>query len=704
MPAPDASCPATPSSLTSLFLRRIPVSLVKREIVINASALEVRVALLEDGSLTELYLERQQHRGLAGNIYKGKVTRVLPGMQAAFVDIGLEKAGFLHVSDFHDDVQAVGSIAEVIGEDDVETYPVDGDGDGGGDEAKSPQDLQELAELEDLEEPSEGQTDRQDDRRDYPRRDYPPDERQAERSSARPDVRQDVRPNVRQDVRQGARQPTQPDARRRDVQQSVEESSAEESIEQESIGVDRRDLGDAAAAAPVEGEAEAAAPTAEGEAGAAPGTKRRRSRRRRRRGGKAHKRRPRVHEQRSRLPIEQQLHRNQEIIVQIAKEPMGTKGARLTSSISLPGRHLVYMPTSGHVGVSRRIGSAEERARLRAAVKELGRVQGGFIVRTACEGVSKREIQRDANFLTRLWGSILAKSESSPPASILYSDLDVALRTVRDLFSSEIDKLWCDDPETFERIVQFVQHYMPRLRARLTMYQGAEPIFDHFKIEPQIERALDRKVWLKSGGYLVFDQAEALTAIDVNTGRFVGKTNQDETVLRTNLEAAEEVVKQLRLRNIGGIIIVDFIDMSREADRKKVSDVLREAQRRDKARTSALKISELGLVQMTRKRTRESLEELLTDSCPHCEGRRVVKSVPTLAAEVLRGVHREARRRSGDDMLLVKVHPAVARYLYDHGARDLEALERRVGIKIVLRAMEGLEPGSFELSLVPAAA
>ena len=655
---------------------------MKREIVINASALEVRVALLEDGSLTELYLERQQHRGLAGNIYKGKVTRVLPGMQAAFVDIGLEKAGFLHVSDFHDDIQAVGSIAEVIGEDDVETYPVDGDGDGG-DEAKSPQDLrdqQQLAELENLEEPSERQTDRQNEQ----------DQRQAER------------PSVRQG---GARQAVQQEVQRRDVAPGVEENSEEESIEQEGVEVDRLDLGDETAATSVEGEADAASPAAAaGEAGAAPGTKRRRSRRRRRRGGKAHKRRPRVHEQRSRLPIEQQLHRNQEIIVQIAKEPMGTKGARLTSSISLPGRHLVYMPTSGHVGVSRRIGSAEERARLRAAVKELGRVQGGFIVRTACEGVSKREIQRDANFLTRLWGSILAKSESSPPASILYSDLDVALRTVRDLFSSEIDKLWCDDPETFERIGQFVQHYMPRLRARLTMYQGAEPIFDHFKIEPQIERALDRKVWLKSGGYLVFDQAEALTAIDVNTGRFVGKTNQDETVLRTNLEAAEEVVKQLRLRNIGGIIIVDFIDMSREADRKKVSDVLREALRRDKARTSALKISELGLVQMTRKRTRESLEELLTDTCPRCEGRRVVKSVPTLAAEVLRGIHREARRRSGDDMLLVKVHPAVARYLYDHGARDLEALERRVGIKIVLRAMEGLEPGSFELSLVPAAA
>jgi ribonuclease G len=620
---------------------------VKREIVINASALEVRVALLEDGSLAELYVERQQHRGLAGNIYKGKVTRVLPGMQAAFVDIGLEKAGFLHVSDFHDDVQALGSIAEVIGEEDVETEPVDGYG---GDEAKSPTDLQELAELEEMEEPRERQ---------YSRQDPGQDSGQDRQDLRNPQALQDDRHDLQDD-------PHDPDDQ---------------------------------AAPPAE--AEAAAAPAEG--AAAPGTKRRRSRRRRRRGGKAHKR-PRVHEQRSRLPIEQQLHRNQEIIVQIAKEPMGTKGARLTSSISLPGRHLVYMPTSGHVGVSRRIGSAEERARLRSAVKELGRVQGGFIVRTACEGVSKREIQRDANFLTRLWASILAKSETSPPASILYSDLDVALRTVRDLFSSEIDKLWCDDPETYERIVQFVQHYMPRLRARVTLYQDSAPIFDHFKIEPQIERALDRKVWLKSGGYLVFDQAEALTAIDVNTGRFVGKTNQDETVLRTNLEAAEEVVKQLRLRNIGGIIIVDFIDMSREADRKKVSDALREALRRDKARTSALKISELGLVQMTRKRTRESLEELLTDTCPQCQGRRVVKSVPTLAAEVLRGVHREARRRGGDDMLLVKVHPAVARYLYDHGARDLEALERRVGIKIVLRSKEGLDPGSFELSLVPAAA
>ena len=217
---------------------------------------------------------------------------------------------------------------------------------------------------------------------------------------------------------------------------------------------------------------------------------------------------------------------------------------------------------------------------------------------------------------------------------------------------------------------------MPRLRSRISLYEAEEPIFDHFHIEPQIDRALERKVWLKSGGYLVFDQAEALTAIDVNTGRFVGKRNQDETVLKTNLEAADEVVRQLRLRNIGGIIIVDFIDMTREADRKRVSDALAQALKRDKARSSMLRISELGLVQMTRKRTRESLEEMLTEQCPKCHGRRVVKSVATLAADVLRGIHRAAGRHPRSDLLVVKINPAVARYLYDVGAKDLGVLEQ----------------------------
>lgn len=550
---------------------------MKREIAINASALEVRVALLEDNQLAEFYLERNRQVGLAGNIYKGKVTRVLPGMQAAFVDIGLEKAGFLHVSDFYDGVSALNTVAEVIGEEDVETEPIA---------------YNEFADAE---------------------------------------------------------------------MNPADEAGANGS-------------GD---------ESEPARPS-----------------RGRRRGRGRRSQAP----QRSRLPIEQQLRRGQDIMVQIAKEPMGTKGARLTSSISLPGRHLVYTPASNHIGVSRRIASAEERARLRTDVGELRPAQGGFIVRTACEGVSRREIQRDVGFLTKLWSSILRKNESMPPASILYSDLDVALRIVRDLFSSEVERLWCDDPTTYSRVVQFVQNYMPRLRARVTLHDGAAPLFDRFNIEPQIERALDRKVWLKSGGYLVFDQAEALTAIDVNTGRFVGKRSQDDTIFKTNLEAVEEVVNQLRLRNIGGIIIVDFIDMDREGDRKKVSDALAAALKRDKARTSALKISELGLVQMTRKRTRESLEKLLTDTCPRCDGRRVVKSVPTLAAEVLRGIQREAVSKAAGEMLIVKLNPEVARYLYDHGAKDLETLEQRLSTKIVLRSNDGIELGAFELARAPAAA
>lgn len=439
---------------------------MKREIIINASPLEVRVALLEDGSLAEFYLEREQRGGLAGNIYKGRVTRVLPGMQAAFVDIGLEKAGFLHVSDFQTDAESLGSVAQVIGEGDVETEPV----------------VEVTSTLE-----AEGG--------------------------------------------------------------SVLEAY-DGSVEVGTLAVESQ----------ISRESRQGRP---------------------RRNGR----------QRQHLPIEQQLKRGQEVIVQVAKEPIGTKGPRLTSFISLPGRYLVYTPSSRHIGISRRIESAEERARLRAAVKELGAAHGGFIVRTACEGVSKREIQRDVSFLTKLWSSIVKASETAPPASLLYSDLDVALRIVRDLFSSDIDRLWCDDAATFSRIVDFVQTYMPRLRGRVALYEAIEPIFDHFAVEPQIERALERKVWLKSGGYLVFDQAEALTAIDVNTGRFVGKRNQDETVLRTNLEAVEEIVKQLRLRNIGGIIIVDLIDMAREADRKRVSEALSQALKRDKARTSMLKIS-----------------------------------------------------------------------------------------------------------------
>ncbi len=544
---------------------------MRRELIINACALEVRVALLEDRVLTEFMVERNAQRGLAGNIYKGRVMRVLPGMQAAFVDIGLEKAGFLHVSDFLDEVGAFGALAREMEEGEVETEPV-------GTDSEPPSDM-----------------------------------------------------------------PTP-------------EDGAEGHLEDDEDGA------------------------------------------------KSHRKPRRRQHKRSRLPIEQQLRRNQEIIVQIAKEPIGTKGSRLTSFISLAGRHLVYMPTTNHLGMSRRIESAEERNRLRSIVGEVRPPQGGFIIRTACEGVSKREIQQDVNFLTRLWADVVKKAESQPPATLLYADLDLALRAIRDLFSTDVDRLWCDHPPTYERIAQFVQQYLPRLRSRVSLYEGQEPIFDHFGIEPQIERALERKVWLKSGGYLVFDQAEALTAIDVNTGRFVGKKNQEETVLKTNLEAVEEVANQLRLRNIGGIIIVDFIDMTKEGNRKRVSEALSQALRRDKARTSMFKISELGLVQMTRKRTRDSLQAMLTEQCPRCDGRAVIKSMPTLAAEVLRGIQRDASRRNHGGMLLVKLNPDMARYLYGPGFKGLEELEQRFEVKVVLKSKDGLEPGAFEISQAPAAA
>jgi ribonuclease G len=537
---------------------------VKREIVINACfPSEARVALLEDGELAEFHLERSDHRGLAANIYKGKVTRVLPGMQAAFVDIGLEKAGFLHVSDFYDELAALGQAADVVGE--------------------------------------------------------------------------------------------------------------EEEVENEpDLGAGEKGPADASAASP------AKAQRGRGTSG--------------KRGF-----RPRV-------PIEQQLKRNQDIIVQIAKEPMGTKGARLTSFVSLAGRYLVYTPTSNRLGVSRRIAAAEERARLRSVVKEVRPKEGGFIIRTACEGVSKREIQRDVAFLTKLWRSIVKQAEAAPSGSPLFADLDLPLRAVRDFFGSDVERLWCDDRAVYERIQEFVGRYMSRLRSRVVLYQEQAPLFDRFDIDRQLERALSRRVELKSGGHLVFDQAEALTAIDVNTGRFVGKRNQDETILKTNLEALEEVVNQLRLRNIGGIIVVDFIDMAREADRKRVSEALVQALKRDRARSAVLRISEFGLVEMTRKRSRESLEQMLTETCPHCGGSRVVKSLPTIAAEVLRSIQRRVALNSPGDMAVVKLNPEVARFLYSDGAKNLEALESRLGVKFVLRSLDALGPEEVELAPVSAAA
>src|SRR5918999_2055743 len=501
---------------------------MKREIFINSTPQESRIAIMEDGILAEFLVERKQERGIAGNIYKGKVARVLPGMQAAFVELGMEKAAFLHASDFSSvpvDVQLIGS--------------------------------------------------------------------------------------------------------------SEEDTEVEE------------------------------APR-------------------------------RIN--RHRMPLEKQLTRGEEILVQVAKDPLGTKGARVTSHMSLPGRYMVFMPGTQHIGISRRIEAEEERKRLKEIAESILTDDGGFILRTASEGRSKREIQRDLRFLTKLWKKIKEKADKAPAPSLIHQDLDLITRTIRDFFTTDTEQVVIDSAKDHRRIADFVDHFMPRLKSKLVLYSENEPVFDRHGIEDKIEKALDRRGWGRSGGSIIIERTEALTAIDVNTGRFVGKRDQGETIVRTNMEAASEVVRQLRLRNVGGIIIIDFIDMEKEGNRKKVYEALKNALKKDKARTNILKISELGLVEMTRQRTRESLENQLLSPCPHCDGRGRIKSSVTIAYDILRAIKKQQVSLENGKNIVLRLHPTVANFLYDEKANSLEALEREINHKIIIKVSEDLRHQQYEIS------
>jgi ribonuclease G len=502
---------------------------MKQEIFINSTPQESRIAIMEDGLLAEFLIERKEEMGIAGNIYKGKVARVLPGMQAAFVEIGMEKAGFLHASDFF----AVPEESQALPPpgDDVEF-----------DEAPKP----------------------------------PPHSR--------------------------------------------------------------------------------------------------------------------------RLPLEKRVSRGQEILVQVAKDPLGTKGARVTSHISLPGRYMVFMPQTKHIGISRRIESEEERKRLREIAHTIGTTHGGFILRTACEGRTKREIQRDLAFLAKLWKRIRKKAETMAAPALIHQDLDLITRTIRDFFTTDTEQVVIDSPKDHRRVVDFVHQFMPRLKSKIILYGEPKPLFEHHGIEEKIEKAVERRVWLRSGGYIIIERTEALTAIDVNTGRFVGKRNQEDTILKTNLEAAQEVVRQLRLRNVGGIIIIDFIDMEKEANRKKVYEALKEALKKDKARSNILKISELGLVEMTRQRSRESLENQLLSPCPYCEGRGRIKSSVTIAYDVLRAIKRQQADLTDGKNIIVRLHPDVANFLYDEKTNSLDNLEREINHKIIIKVSHELRHEQYEIS------
>jgi Rne/Rng family ribonuclease len=404
--------------------------------------------------------------------------------------------------------------------------------------------------------------------------------------------------------------------------------------------------------------------------------------------------------ERAPLPsITELLKEGQEIIVQIAKEPLGQKGARITSHIALPGRYVVYMPTLEHTGVSRKIASDDERQRLKRILQtHAAGVQGGFIVRTAGEGKSEEDLAADMNFLFNLWLDIRQKAEKKPAPLLLHHDLDIVERTLRDQFTEDFKAIWVDNEELYASVLSFVQRFQPSLVTRVKLYTRPEPIFDAFNITAELEKALRPKVWLKSGGHIVINQTEALVAVDVNTGKYVGRSNRlEDTIVKTNTEAVKEIVRQIRLRDLGGIIVVDFIDMDERKNRQKVMQVLEDAMRSDRAPYKILQFNDFGLVAITRKRVKQSLERALCMPCPHCEGAGYVKSVQTIISEILQEAGKIAAAIEGKDVLL-RVHPDVAKYLKSNQNKSLEEIEEVLRRPVLVKADPLLHHEKFDLA------
>jgi ribonuclease G len=398
-------------------------------------------------------------------------------------------------------------------------------------------------------------------------------------------------------------------------------------------------------------------------------------------------------------PEQPRLKEGQEIIVQIAKEPLGQKGARITSHIALPGRYVVYMPTLEHTGVSRKIASDEERHRLKRILQiHHAGIAGGFIVRTAGEGKSEADIAADMNFLGNLWMDIRQKAEKKPAPLLLHHDLDIVQRILRDQVTDQFKAVWVDNEDLYESVLGFVQRFQPGLVNRVKLYTRSAPIFDAFNITAELEKALRPKVWLKSGGYIVINQTEALVAIDVNTGKYVGRSNRlEDTIVKTNTEAVKEIVRQVRLRDLGGIIVVDFIDMDERKNRQKVMQALEDAMRADRAPYKILQFNDFGLVAITRKRVKQSLERALCMPCPHCEGGGYVKSVQTIVSEILQEAHKIAGAVEGKDVML-RAHPEVAKFLKSNTNRYLEEIEEVLRRPVLVKGDPLLHHEKFDLT------
>ena len=403
--------------------------------------------------------------------------------------------------------------------------------------------------------------------------------------------------------------------------------------------------------------------------------------------------------QTSNLPIISELLKpGQEILVQIAKEPIARKGARITSHIALPGRFLVFMPTVNHVGVSRKIESDEERQRLkRILVSERGTASGGFIVRTAAESASEDDLRADLRFLINLWTEIKQRSDSAKAPALIYHDLNLIERILRDQVSDNFSTIWVDSESEYERIVRFLNRFQPSLVRRVKLYTKEMPLFEQFGIQEEISKALKSKVWLKSGGSIVINQTEALVAIDINTGKYVGKTARlEDTILKTNLDAIPEIVRQVRLRDLGGIIVIDFIDMDERRNRQKVTAALEDALKADRAPSKVLQFNDFGLVAITRKRVKQSLERTLSVPCPVCTGTGMVKSPVTVANEIYIELRKMMRHFERNDVLL-RVHPDVVKVLKASNAKWLNELEEMIGKTIIVKSDPALPPEQFDV-------
>jgi ribonuclease G len=826
---------------------------MSKELVVSSTRHETRVALLDDDQVVEIYYQREKEYSLAGSIHKGRVTRVLPGMQSAFVDIGLERDAFLYVSDFFEDNDEYDKVVTDVEEKVLrlekgstaapsapETAPPPAVSAPANPEepaaASAPPQAGDGQPAAATPEPRIGERENRDnrDRRGHrSRRRRPRGGRGGipESKYFSPRARQDETPvaelaapvenagdlsvlpgeslakygtaedaertpqsislvpeedpmadlDEREELGAGvavSRAEAQPEPAAPVEEEYVRESRAPEAraeigiaevlpppesgarLMDESVPIDALPLadfsageheasasGEQAAEDPAEvlPEAEAGDAQAPREEGAEPAriptsltaTLReqgprylhrvsRRMRRKMRSGGPApaEAQRPadtvreapapeiRTSEARpepSRAPVRAEksgppsisdlLREGQEIIVQIAKEPLGQKGARITSHIALPGRFLVYMPTVDHIGVSRKIPSDEERSRLKRVLQaNRTGIPGGFIVRTAGDGRTEEELRADMLFLYNMWLDIRQKAEKKSAPLLIHHDLDVVQRILRDQLTSAFKTIWVDNEEVYESVLRFVQRFQPALVSRVKLYTRSAPIFDQFNVTQELEKALRPKVWLKSGGYIVINQTEALVAIDINTGKYVGKSNRlEDTIVKTNTDAVKEIVRQIRLRDLGGIIVVDFIDMDERKNRQKVMQALEDAMRADRAPYKILQFNDFGLVAITRKRVKQSLERTLCSPCPYCEGAGYVKSVQTIVGEILQEAQKVAGALERGDVTL-RVNPEVAKLLKSNKNDTLQELEQILGRTILVKSDPQMHQEKFDLA------